>query len=81
MNELKPKYPQKIIEKAKRLWDSFEPEAQDMRFEDFLAEVASMADPNQMQRDLARIQMVQAQQTSNKIKIDKALARARNSNG
>lgn len=66
------------LEKARKIWNSFDEAGQDMTFEQFYRELCGIADPDKMREDLDAIQMRRAQEQSNRLLIDRGLMRADN---
>lgn len=64
------------LEKARRLYNSFDEAGQDMTFEQFYRELCGIADPDEMRKDLDQIELARARERSNRILIERGLLRA-----
>ncbi len=56
----------------KKIWDGFGPEGQNMTLVEFRKEMHALTDPNKIQEDLGKIELLKARERSNKIRIDRA---------
>lgn len=64
------------LEKARRLYAKFGSDGQDMTFHQFYRELCGIADPDEMRKDLSRIELARAQERSNRLLIDRGLLHA-----
>ena len=63
---------------AKRLYAMFGESGQDMTFHQFYCELCGIADPDEMRKDLSRIELSKARERSNRLLIDRGLLKRDN---
>ena len=64
------------LEKARKLWNSFDEAEQDMTFEQFYRELCGLSDEKKMKKDLDEIQMREHQEQTNRRMIERGLLHA-----
>ncbi len=64
------------LEKARMLYNSFDEAGRDMTFGQFYRELCGIADPDEMRKDLSRIELARARERSQRLLIERGLLRA-----